>query len=300
VSFANAWFRWVKIFWLTESCYCLVLGHIYLYVQDLRNTDDFCAYAKERNFLMDEVQNTPLPSQVSDGEGKPSEAASSSDACATTAEKVGRGISRRGLFIGAGSTAVLLGLGALRYAGHNPICRPPGGQDESSLVSACIRCERCYEACPRGVIYPAKIEDGLLGMRSPALDFDRGNYCDFCYEENGGKPQCIAACPTNALELLAGASVGNPETKERGDVILGQAVIDESTCLAYRLTGCLACYDACPYGAIGVLNEGTPNPLPYVIEEKCNGCGACQAACLSLQSGSIKSSQKAIIVEPVS
>jgi ferredoxin-type protein NapG len=136
-------------------------------------------------------------------------------------------------------------------------------------------------------------------MRSPALDFDRGNYCDFCYEENGGHPKCLEACPTNALELPAGATVGNPTTKERGDVILGCAEIDESTCLAYRLTGCLACYDACPYGAIGLLNEGTPNPLPYVIEEKCNGCGACQAACLSLQSGSIKSSRKAIVVEPI-
>lgn len=29
------------------------------------------------------------------------------------------GITRRGLFIGVGSTAALLGLGALRYAGHN-------------------------------------------------------------------------------------------------------------------------------------------------------------------------------------
>ena len=29
-------------------------------------------------------------------------------------------VSRRALLIGAGSTAALLGLGALRYAGHNP------------------------------------------------------------------------------------------------------------------------------------------------------------------------------------
>ncbi|MFQ9677514.1 MAG: 4Fe-4S binding protein, partial [Eggerthella lenta] len=67
-------------------------------------------------------------------------------------------VSRRALLIGAGSTAALLGLGALRYAGHNPLVRPPGGQDEARLVSACIRCEKCYEACPRGVIVPAHIE----------------------------------------------------------------------------------------------------------------------------------------------
>ena len=36
-------------------------------------------------------------------------------------------VSRRSLLIGAGGTAVLFGLGALRYAGHNPLVRPPGG-----------------------------------------------------------------------------------------------------------------------------------------------------------------------------
>ena len=75
-------------------------------------------------------------------------------------------VSRRSLLIGVGGTAALLGLGALRYAGHVPLNRPPGGQDEAHLVSACIRCEKCYEACPRHVIKPANIEDGLLGMRS--------------------------------------------------------------------------------------------------------------------------------------
>ena len=106
-------------------------------------------------------------------------------------------VSRRALLIGAGSTAALLGLGALRYAGHNPLVRPPGGQDEARLVSACIRCEKCYEACPRGIIVPAHIEDGLLGMRSPALKFD-ADFCDYCADENGGEPLCVKVCPTGA------------------------------------------------------------------------------------------------------
>ena len=188
------------------------------------------------------------------------------------------GITRRGLFIGVGSTAALLGLGALRYAGHNPLNRPPGGTDEAHLVSGCIRCERCYEACPREAIVPAKIEDGLLGMRSPMLDFNTGNYCDFCYEENGGNPLCAAVCPTAALELPAAYTVGNP---------------------AYRMTGCRDCYDACNYSAIELKDEGGANPIPYVVEDKCNGCGACQAACLSLSSGSIKSTERAIVVRPI-
>lgn len=208
-------------------------------------------------------------------------------------------ITRRGLFIGVGSTAVLLGLGGARYIGHNPLNRPPGGTDESHLVSACIRCERCFEACPRDVIVPAKIEDGLLGMRSPMLDFNTGNYCDFCFEENGGNPLCMQVCPTEALAIDGDYQVGNPDTGETGTVILGIAEIDQKTCLAYRLTACRACYDACRYQAIELENPESANPLPIVVEDRCNGCGACQAACLSLSSGSIKSEERAIVVRPI-
>ncbi len=219
---------------------------------------------------------------------------------AAEAKRAGKGgITRRGLFIGVGSTVALMGLGALRYAGHNPLNHPPGGQDEAHLVSACIRCERCYEACPRQAIVPAKIEDGLLGMRAPMLDFNTGNYCDFCYEENGGTPKCVEVCPTCALELPADYQVGNPESHETGNVIIGLAEIDPRTCLAYRLTGCRDCYDACKYGAIELKDEGGANPIPYVIEDRCNGCGACQAVCLSLSSGSIKSNERAIVVRPI-
>ena len=146
-------------------------------------------------------------------------------------------VSRRALLIGAGSTAALLGLGALRYAGHNPLVRPPGGQDEARLVSACIRCEKCYEACPRGVIVPAHIEDGLLGMRSPALKFD-ADFCDYCADENGGEAQCLAfrdtgcrycydACPYEAIELT------------------GEGANPHVSVLADKCNGCGACESVC-------------------------------------------------------
>lgn len=200
-------------------------------------------------------------------------------------------VSRRSLFIGVGSTAALLGLGALRYVGHTPVCRPPGGQDEAHLVSACIRCEKCYEICPRQVIVPAHIEDGLLGMRSPMVNFD-ANYCDFCTEENGGEPLCVKVCPTEALIL--------PENATKENVIIGLAVIDESQCLAFRDTGCKYCYDACPYEAIELSTEGR-NPLPSVIADKCNGCGACESVCVSLKAGSIVAgaTERAIVVKPL-
>lgn len=200
-------------------------------------------------------------------------------------------VSRRTLCIGIGSAVVLFGLGGMRYIGHNPLNRPPGGQDEAHLVSACIRCERCYEACPRNVIIPARIEDGLLGMRSPTLDFSE-NYCDFCMEENGGEPLCVAVCPTSALVLPEGANAQN--------TIIGLAVIDQSQCLAFRDTGCKYCYDACPYEAIE-LSEGERNQVPSVIADRCNGCGACESVCVSLKAGSIASgaTERAIVVKPL-
>ncbi len=203
-------------------------------------------------------------------------------------------VSRRTLVIGVGSTVALLGLGSLRYVGHNPLVRPPGGQDEAHLVSACIRCEKCYEACPRKVIVPAHIEDGLLGMRSPMLNFDDG-YCDFCVEENGGVPLCVRACPTNALVFDAEATAEN--------TLLGLAVIDEKQCLAYRDTGCRYCYDACNeagYEAIE-LKSGGANPQPVVVEDKCVGCGACESVCVSLKAGSIVAgvTERAIVVKPL-
>lgn len=128
-------------------------------------------------------------------------------------------------------------------------------------------------------------------MRSPALNFDDG-YCDFCLEENGGNPLCVFVCPTEALKLPVDATPRN--------VLIGLAVIDEKTCLAYRDTGCRYCYDACPYEALG-LTEGEKNQRPYVIADRCNGCGACESVCVSLKAGAIVAgaTERAIVVKPL-
>ena len=185
-----------------------------------------------------------------------------------------------------GGTAALLGLGAVRYAGSAPLVRPPGGQDEEALVSACIRCEKCYEVCPRGVIAPAHLEDGILNMRTPVMNFD-ANWCDWCTEENGGEPLCVASCPTEALKVGS-----TPETG-----MLGVAELNQDLCLAYRLIGCRFCYDACEFEAM----ELDENNRPYVIADACNGCGACESVCVSLQNGSISAgaTERAIIVRPL-
>ena len=45
-------------------------------------------------------------------------------------EKTYAGMTRRTLCLGAGGAVVMLGLGGLKYAGSQPLVRPPGGQDE--------------------------------------------------------------------------------------------------------------------------------------------------------------------------
>ncbi len=204
-------------------------------------------------------------------------------------ERTYAGMTRRTLCLGVGGAAVMLGLGGLKHAGSRSIVRPPGGQDEERLISACIRCEKCYEICPRDVIVPAHVEDGLLNMRTPTFDFSAG-WCDWCADENGGKPLCAKACPTEALKLPEGSTPEN--------TIIGKAVINTDWCLAYKLIGCRFCFDACPYEAM----ELDANMRPVVVTDKCNGCGACESVCVSLQNGSISegATARAIVVHPLS
>lgn len=203
-------------------------------------------------------------------------------------EKTYLGMSRRTLFLSIGGAVVLFGIGGLTFVSRDPIIRPPGGQDEERLISACIRCEKCYEICPRNVIAPSHIEDGVLNMRTPTFDFSR-DYCDWCIEENGGDPLCVKVCPTEALALPEGATPEN--------TLLGLAIIKEDWCLAYKLIGCRFCYDACPYEAM----ELDENNRPYVLNDKCNGCGACESVCVSLQNASISegATARAITIHPL-
>lgn len=182
----------------------------------------------------------------------------------------------------------MLGLGgAVKIAGAEPLCRPPGGQDEDHFIGTCLRCEKCREVCPNGVIRPAHLEDGLINMRTPTLNFKLG-ICDYCQESFDGVPQCVRVCPTEALRLPADAT---PES-----VIIGKAIIKEEWCLGWQLKGCRKCYDACPYEAI----ELDENARPLVILDNCNGCGICENVCVSMKNAALVTgaTDRAILVKP--
>ncbi|MDR1082459.1 MAG: 4Fe-4S dicluster domain-containing protein [Coriobacteriales bacterium] len=190
-------------------------------------------------------------------------------------------LSRRSFAFGVAGTCALIGLGGLKYLPSKPLCRPPGGQDENHLASACIHCEKCREICPKTAIAPAHIEDGILNARTPKMAFWQG-WCDFCENEPRG-PRCIEVCPTQALRSADAASA-----------IIGIAVLNRDWCLAAKGMGCRVCVDACPYEALFVGDDR----VPVVDESACNGCGACEFACVSMSAGSLSvgATDKAIVV----
>ncbi len=167
-------------------------------------------------------------------------------------------LSRRSFALGAGGALALLCLGGtVEFIDGPPLCRPPGAQDEDAFIAACLRCEKCREVCPQGVIAPAPLEQGLLSTRTPLLNFKLG-WCDYCQEAFDGEPQCVRVCPTEALKL--------PEDATPENVILGKAYIVEDWCLGWQLKSCRVCYDQCPYEAIELDSYNRPS----VIYDHCN------------------------------
>jgi ferredoxin len=197
---------------------------------------------------------------------------------------------RRGLLLagagGLGTAAVTLS-GARHLLGDTgtrrmippDLIRPPGARPEDDFLRRCYRCGACLAACPTNTLQPFGLASGLPGLLTPVITPQLGP-CD---------PACDAcglACPTQAIRALPLA--------ERIWAKVGTAHILRHKCLAWELDRkCLVCDEVCPYDAV-VLKRvaGIKIPVPFVIENRCSGCGYCEHHCPV-------EAMPAIVVEPM-
>ncbi len=174
---------------------------------------------------------------------------------------------RRGLFLSAGA-------GALTVLSHRidsvsklypeRLIRPPGSLPEKKFLEMCIRCGECMKVCPTNTLQPSLFESGIEGIWSPRL-MPRLAGCDqVC-------TLCGTVCPTDAIRSLS--------LEEKKHAKIGTAYIDQNRCLVWaqdRL--CFICDEQCPYNAI-VFKWKDGARKPFVIDNKCNGCGFCEEQC---------------------
>jgi len=140
---------------------------------------------------------------------------------------------------------------------------PPGSGSMQNFYSKCTACQLCIDSCPNHVLVPS---GDLEHFMQPTMTFESG----FCRPECN---VCSTVCPTGAIKPL--------KEFEKMDIQIGNASIDHDKCLKWSgKAHCEGCLIHCPSGAIRMLkpNDGS-KPMPYVIESRCIGCGACESLC---------------------
>jgi ferredoxin len=178
-------------------------------------------------------------------------------------------------YTAAGATTAVVNLTDLKAPYGEPgegqvlpagLLRPPGARPENGFLSRCVRCGECMAACPTNTLQPIWLTAGIMGLFSPALTPRRG-YCDPACN------RCGTVCPTDAIRALSG--------EERLWAKTGTAVILQRSCLAWaQHKSCVVCDEVCPFDAISLKKEpGVPVALPYVVADKCAGCGFCEHFC---------------------
>lgn len=186
-------------------------------------------------------------------------------------------VSRRELLLGMGSGLACAGLlhtgirqprpqGKERPFVNEALIRPPGSLPEAEFLTHCIRCGECMKACPTNTLQPVWLTAGLEGIFSPVMTPRVGACATECHV-------CGQVCPTGAIR--------NIPLAEKKQAKVGTAWIVRQTCLVWEQDKkCLVCDEVCPYSAVSFKPvPGLKNAAPFVVENKCIGCGWCESRC---------------------
>lgn len=179
--------------------------------------------------------------------------------------------SRRGmLFSGTGGILTALAAGSAISTRNTAgtLLRPPGSLVEQDFLDACLRCSECMKACPTHALQPALNQAGLEGFFTPVLVPRTGACEEQCNI-------CGHICPTGAIRALP--------LIEKQYAVIGNAMINRQWCIAWEQGKvCLICDEVCPYDAVEfrlVTDEKGAIKRPFVLEDKCVGCGQCEKGC---------------------
>ena len=156
----------------------------------------------------------------------------------------------------------------------SPVICPPGSASVERFLDRCTACHLCISECPTGVLQPAFMEYGLLGIMKPGMDFDVA-FCNFdCV-------RCGEVCPDGAIDLLDVA------TKHLTKIGEAHLFIDQCVVVT-NSTDCAACSEHCPTKAVFTIPYGNNLRLPSLNDDLCIGCGACEHVCPALPDKAIK------------
>jgi ferredoxin len=147
----------------------------------------------------------------------------------------------------------------------SPVICPPGSSSIERFLDRCTACHLCISECPTGVLQPAFMEYGLLGIMKPRMDFNVA-FCNFdCV-------RCGEVCPDGAIDLLDVA------TKHLTKI--GETHFYNAKCVVVTNgTDCAACSEHCPTKAVSTVPYRNNLRLPSLNDDLCIGCGACEHVC---------------------
>jgi ferredoxin-type protein NapG len=198
---------------------------------------------------------------------------------------------------GVGITALggLVWTGYVEEAKAAPlILRPPGALPENDFLNMCIKCGQCAEACKNRDSNPDRTNTkSTLKMARAGEGMPVGTPffipsdipCYMCTDI-----PCVPVCPTGALDEASVSS--EVEGKQKLDInksVMGLAVVDEESCVAFWGIQCDACHRACPLLDEAITLEYRRNSrtgkhaymIPIVHSDVCTGCGLCEYACIT-------------------